>query len=65
MLAGPAAAQQGPNDGSGTGAGSDKPAAAAPVEKTAEEKAADEARKSWVEGRPMTIQYLRPATSAG
>jgi hypothetical protein len=65
MLAGPAAAQQGPNDGSGTGAGSDKPAAAAPVEKTAEEKAADEARKSWVEGRPMTIQYLRPADKRG
>jgi hypothetical protein len=62
----PLAAQQAPDDGTataGSGGSSDKPAVAAG--KTAEEKAAEEAKKSWVEGRPLTIQYLRPADKRG
>src|SRR5688572_11496372 len=45
-------------------ANSDKPAAA-PAEKTAEEKAAEEVKASWTKGRPMTIQYLRPQDRRG
>ena len=59
LLTAPLAAQ-GPDGGA-----TDKPAAAAPVEKSDEEKAAEEAKKSWVEGRPMTIQYLRAADKRG
>ena len=68
MLTAPLSAQQAPDDTKGTGASggtADRPAAAAPVEKTDEEKAAEEAKKSWVEGRPMTIQYLRAADKRG
>ena len=68
LLTAPLAAQQAPDDSKGTGASggtADRPAAAAPVEKTDEEKAAEEAKKSWVEGRPMTIQYLRAADKRG
>ena len=60
MLTAPLSAQQGPDGGA-----VDKPAAAAPAEKTEEEKAAEAAKKSWVEGRPMTIQYLRAADKRG
>jgi len=67
MLAAPVAAQPA-GDGGGTSATgttpSDKPAAT-PAEKTDEEKAAEEAKKSWTEGRPATIQYLRSADKRG
>ena len=67
MLAAPLAAQSAPEDGKGGGGAgpSDKPAATAPVEKTAEEQAAEAAKKSWTEGRPMTIQYLRAPDKRG
>jgi hypothetical protein len=67
LLTAPLAAQPASDGGTsrGSGGGTDKPAATAPAEKTDEEKAAEEAKKSWVEGRPMTIQYLRAADKRG
>src|SRR5215212_2217730 len=69
MLAAPIAAQDSDNGkGRSPGTAATKPrttSADAPVEKTAEEKAAEEAKKSWTEGRPMTIQYLRAPDKRG
>ena len=68
MAAVPIAAQQTPDGivaSAATSASSDKPAAAAPVDKTEEEKAAEEAKASWTKGRPMTIQYLRAQDKRG
>ena len=68
MLTAPLSARQAPDDSKGTGASggtADRPAAAAPVEKTDEEKAAEEAKKSWTEGRPVSIQYLRAPDKRG
>ena len=66
MLAAPGAAQPAGDGGNTAPSGaSDKPAATAPADKTDEEKAAEEAKKSWIEGRPLTIQYLRPADKRG
>src|SRR5687768_55018 len=67
MLTPPLAAQSAPDGGKGTesGGSTGTTAAAAPVEKTAEEKAAEEAKRSWTEGRTVTIQYLRAADKRG
>jgi hypothetical protein len=66
LLTAPLAAQQAPDGSKGTSTtGGTATPAAAPVEKTDEEKAAEEAKKSWIEGRPMTIQYLRAADRRG
>src|SRR5215212_8923172 len=69
MLAAPIAAQDSDNGkGRSPGTAATKPrttSADAPVEKTAEEKAAEDAKKSWTEGRPMTIQYLRAPDKRG
>src|SRR4051812_23840277 len=63
-IAAPVAAQV-PDGAGGNGPSVGAPQAAAPVEKTDEEKAAEAAKKSWMEGRPMTIQYLRAADKRG
>ena len=66
LLTAPLAAQQTPDGSKGTSTtGGTATPAAAPVEKTDEEKAAEAAKKSWIEGRPMTIQYLRAADKRG
>ncbi len=64
MLAWPVTAQTTAVAPPAAAANSDKPAAA-PAEKTAEEKAAEEVKASWTKGRPMTIQYLRPQDRRG
>jgi hypothetical protein len=65
-LATPAAARQAPDGASGSGTSS---APAATAEKAtpadADADAAAQAESSWKKGRPMTIQYLRPADKRG